>query len=98
MGIGLSGTCSRNSLKNCRHQTKSLRCTPNTLQLLMSCIQKQHSVENYHPCLKPARHLVTLYADRRKSPSVPGAAIAIFADRRDRRIKSPISDMSDIGD
>jgi len=32
------------------------------------------------------------------SPSVPGAAIAIFADRRDRRIKSPISDMSDIGD
>ena len=36
--------------------------------------------------------------DRRKSPSVPGAAIAIFADRRDRRIKSPISDMSDIGD
>ena len=51
--------------------------------------------------LKPATHLAILYADRRdrrKSPSVPGAAIAIFADRRDRRIKSPISDMSDIGD
>ena len=51
--------------------------------------------------LKPATHLVILYADRhdrRKSPGVPGAAIAIFADRRDRRIKSPISGMSDIGD
>ena len=51
--------------------------------------------------LKPATHLAILYADRRdrrKSPSVRGAAIAIFADRRDRRIKSPISDMSDIGD
>ena len=29
---------------------------------------------------------------------MPGAAIAIFAVRRDRRIKSPISGMSDIGD
>ena len=29
---------------------------------------------------------------------MPGAAIAIFADRRDRPIKSPISGMSDIGD
>ena len=42
--------------------------------------------------LKPATHLAILYAD------VPGAAIAIFADRRDWRIKSPISGMSDIGD
>ena len=51
--------------------------------------------------LKPAIHLAILYADRcdrRKSPGVPGAAIAIFSDRRDRRIKSPISGMSDIGD
>ena len=51
--------------------------------------------------LKPATHLAILYADRRnrwKSPGVPGAAIAIFADRRDQRIKSPISGMSDIGD
>ena len=51
--------------------------------------------------LKPATHLAILYADRgdrRKSPGVPGVAIAIFADRRDRRIKSPISGMSDIGD
>ena len=51
-------------------------------------------------CFKPATHLAILYADRRdwrKSPGVPGAAIAIFADRRDRRIKSPISGMSDIG-
>ena len=51
--------------------------------------------------LKPATHLVILYADRRdrrKSPGLPGAAIAIFADRPDRRIKSPISGMSDIGD
>ena len=50
-------------------------------------------------CLKPATHLAILYADRcdrRKSPGVPGAAIAIFADRRDRLIKSPISGMSDI--
>ena len=50
---------------------------------------------------KPATHLAILYADqrdRRKSPRVPGAAIAIFAVRRDRRIKSPISGMSDIGD
>ena len=29
---------------------------------------------------------------------MPGGAIAIFVDRRDRRIKSPISGMSDIGD
>ena len=39
----------------------------------------------------------SLYADRsdrRKSPGVPGAGIAIFADRRDRRIKSPISGIS----
>ena len=46
--------------------------------------------------IKPATHLAILYADRgdrRKSPGVPGAAIAIFADRRDRRIKSPISGM-----
>ena len=51
--------------------------------------------------LKPATHLAILYADRRdrrKSPGVPGAVIAIFADRRDRLIKSPISGMSDIGD
>ena len=50
---------------------------------------------------KPATHLAILYAhrrDRRKSPGVPGAAIAIFADRRDRRTKSPISGMPDIGD
>ena len=50
--------------------------------------------------LKPATHLTIFYADRRdrrKSQGVPGAAIAIFADRRDRPIKSPISDMSDIG-
>ena len=40
-------------------------------------------------CFKPATHLAILYADRRdrrKSASVPGAAIAIFPDRRDRRI------------
>ena len=51
--------------------------------------------------LKPTAHLAILYADRRdrrKSPGVPGAAIAIFADRLSRRIKSPISGMSDIGD
>ena len=41
--------------------------------------------------LKPATHLVILYTDRddlRKLPGVSGAAITIFADRRDRRIKS----------
>ena len=47
-------------------------------------------------------HLAILYADRRdrrKSPGVPGAAIAIFAGSRDRRIKSPIlAGMSDFGD
>ena len=51
--------------------------------------------------LKPATHLAILYADRgdwRKSPGVPGAAIPIFVRCRDRRIKSPISSMSDIGD
>ena len=50
--------------------------------------------------VKPATHLAILYADcgdRRKSPGVPGGAIAIFADLRDRRIKLPISGMSDIG-
>ena len=53
------------------------------------------------PQVKPATHLAILYAnrcDRRKSTGVPGAAIAIFADRGDRRIKSPISGMSDIGE
>ena len=53
------------------------------------------------PTLKTATHLAILHADRRdrrKSPGVPGGAIAIFADRRDRCIKSPISGMSDIGD
>ena len=52
--------------------------------------------------VKPATHLAIFYADRRdrrKSPVVPGAAIAIFAailhefsklpHRRDRRKKSP---------
>ena len=29
--------------------------------------------------------------DRRKSPGVPGAATAIFADRGDQRTKLPIS-------
>ena len=39
--------------------------------------------------LKPSTHLAILHTDRRdrrKSPGVPGAAIATFADRRDRRI------------
>ena len=31
--------------------------------------------------------------ERRKSPGLPGAAIAIFPDHRDRRIKSPISEI-----
>ena len=38
-----------------------------------------------------------LYADRgdrRKSPGVPGAATAIFADRSDQRIKLSICGMS----
>ena len=48
--------------------------------------------------LKPVTHLAILYANQRKSPGLPGAAIAIFADRRDRLINSPISGMSDIGD
>ena len=51
--------------------------------------------------VKPATHLAILYAnrrDRRKWPGVTGAAIAIFADRRDRRVKSPKSGMSYIGD
>ena len=37
-------------------------------------------------------------SDRRKSPDVPGAAIAIFVDLRNLRIISPISGMSNIGD
>ena len=48
--------------------------------------------------LKPVTHLAILYADRcdwRKLPGVPGAAFAIFANRR---IKLLISGMSDIGD
>ena len=45
---------------------------------------------------KPVIHLMIFahHRDRQKSPSVPGAAMAIFADRRDRRIKLPISGMS----
>ena len=38
--------------------------------------------------LHPVTHYAILYADRRerrKSPSVPGAAIAVFADRLNRR-------------
>ena len=52
-------------------------------------------------CVKPATDLAILYADhgdRRKSPGVPGAAIAIFVDRCDRRIKLRMSGMSDIAD
>ena len=47
--------------------------------------------------LKPATDLAILYTDRgdrRKSPGVSGATIAIFANRCDRRIKSRISGMS----
>ena len=33
-----------------------------------------------------------------KSPGVPSTAIAIFADRRDWRLKLPISDLPDISD
>lgn len=33
-----------------------------------------------------------------KSPVVSSVALAIFADRRDRRIKSTFFDMSDIGE
>ena len=65
---------------------------------LVSLIRCIFSLDN---SLKPATHLAILHADRcdrRKSPGVPGAAIAIFADRRDGRIKSPISGMSEIGD
>ena len=43
--------------------------------------------------LRPATHLAILYADpgdRRKSPGVPGAAIAVLADRGDRRLKSHV--------
>ena len=36
--------------------------------------------------------------DRRKSPGVPGAATAIFADRSEQRIRLPISGMSPIND
>ena len=60
---------------------------------------KTHVQSNCFSSFKPATHLAILCADRRdqrKSPGVPGAAIAIFADRSDRRIKSPISDMSAI--
>ena len=50
--------------------------------------------------LKPVTHLA-IFADRgyrRKSPCVPGAAIAIFADRRGLRLQSPISGILEIGD
>ena len=73
----------------------------NDLQILRASMASKISIVNLQFWLKPATHLATLYADRgdrRKSPGVPGAAIAIFADRRDRRIKSPISGMSDMGD
>lgn len=36
--------------------------------------------------------------DRRKTPSEPGAAITNFANRRDRRLKSPVSGILYIGD
>ena len=48
--------------------------------------------------LKPMTHLAVLYDDRgdwRKSPGVPSTAIAIFADRRDWRLKLSISDLPD---
>ena len=44
------------------------------------------------------RHYIDDRRDRSKSPGAPGGAIATFADRHDRRIRSPISGMSDIGD
>ena len=57
-------------------------------------------IQNQRIKLLPVTHLGILYAvhrDWRKWPGVPGGAIVIFADRRDRRIKLPISAMSDIG-
>ena len=50
--------------------------------------------------LKPATHLEILCADRGENRKLCPvcAAIPIFAGRRDRRIKTPISCMSDIGD
>ena len=57
------------------------------------------SVERSHkstsPILTPAKHLAILFDDRRKSAGVPAIAVTVFSTgRRDRRIKSLISDMS----
>ena len=45
-----------------------------------------HGLGEFH-AVKPVTHLEILYADhgnQRKSPGVPGAAMAIFADLRNR--------------
>ena len=69
-----------------------------TRQLSRTFLTPRNEIHVQVETLKPATHLAILYTDhgdRRKSPGVPGAAMAIFGDRR---IKSPISGMSDIGD
>ena len=91
--------------------TKALAVAPESSKLFMSpenasvtskdVTLKTKIVVNALWCLKPGTHLAILYADRRdrrKSPGVAGAAIAIFEDLRDQRIKSPIFGISDIGD
>ena len=47
--------------------------------------------------IKPATHLAILCVDRRNR-QVYSVQQSIFANRRDRRIKSPISGIQDIGD
>ena len=63
-----------------------------TVDLQLHIDPQTHCFETIIGSLKPATHLANR-RDRRKSPGVPGAAIVIFADRRDLGINSPISGM-----
>ena len=81
-----------------QHTVDTPVCLPPRRRSQPSSLKSWHYTNFKIVTVKPATHVAILYADRRDRRGVPGAAIAIFAERRDWRIKSPLSGMSDIGD
>ena len=65
---------------------------PRPAPTTLNGLRVSHFIMFYYCRLKGVTHLAILYAGQ-TSPSVPGSVITIFADRRDRRIKSPGSGM-----
>ena len=84
----------RFGMKNIDVMTNAINQPTALLQFMGSCVLRlAPSLQvSFNPATQTDR------GDRRKSPNVSDAAIAIFTDLRDRCIKSPISDVSDTGD